>query len=1195
MSPSYDVFLSHSTADKPAVEELARKLRVAGVEPFLDKWHLVPGRLWQPELEAGLRDSRSCAIFIGAEGFGPWETQEALVALDRGARDPEFAVIPVLLPGFSRPHRIPAFLAQRTWVEFRDLVDEDAFHRLVSGIRGIPPDAGSGGGVAIRSYRSMAQPPETFIHRQEYDEVLAALCPGTEAVQSMSVGITTALRGAGGFGKTALAQAICQDPQVRQTYPAGILWTTMGEDIDANGRLARVRDLIRWWTQEEAPAFETVTAAGARLRELLTGSRVLVIIDDVWSSADVTPFQGLGKDSAVLITTRDSQTLPADTARVNVDAMEPSEAVSLLGLGLPDGFFKELQSLAARLGEWALLLKLVNRQLQELVKEDGLPVPKALREAEEVLEAEGFAAFNRDDKDSRHAAASQAILVSVRRLPENERALYFQLAVFPEDAHIPLSVLERFWCISHFQTRKLCRRLHDLSLLSELDGEKGTIRLHDVVRRVLIEQIGKDLPSLHGRLLDAFRPASGAWSDSPAEESYLWRNLAYHFLGAERREELRKLLFDFSFLKAKLGSTDINALIGDYEAFVEEDRELRLIRDSLRLSAHVLARDRQQLASQLHGRLLDFQRRELQPLLDAALPELWLRPRQANLTPPGGPLIRTLEGHWDEINVVAVVDSRRVVSGSQDGTVRVWDLETGETLRTLKVHEYWFVVVAVVDSRRAVSSSDYGALRLWDLETGETLRTLRGHSDEISAVAVVDGHRAVSGSQDRTLRVWNLETGETLLRLEGHSKNISALAVVDGRRVISGSSDRTLRVWDLETGETLRTLKGHSGEVSAVAVVDSRRAISASLDRTLRVWDLKTGKTLRILKGHSAGVTTLVVVNGRQAISGSIDRTLRVWDLETGEILHTLEWHPDGITALAMVDDRRVISGSSDGMLRVWSLEAGEIRHTPERSNGVLAVAIVDGRRAVSGSRDGQLRIWDLETGKILRTFGGLQAEVLAVAAVDGHRVISGSNDGKLRVWDLETGDNLRTISQSLPHARAMAVVDTRRVISVSFFDTRLTVWNLVTGQALSAHKEFAYEVYAVAVVDGHRAVSGFGSRLLLWDFETGETLRTFEWHLTWIRAVAVVNRRQVISGSDDCMLRVWDLETGETLQILEGHSGKVSTVASSGQPLGSLWLGGQNVTGMGSRNRADGGGDYSGGTCRRCSHSPEWSDRGGW
>ena len=203
MAPLYDVFLSHSTADKPAVEKLAQKLVAAGITPFLDKWHLIPGRLWQSGLEAGLRDSGACVIFVGAEGFGPWHRQEMLVALDRGARDPDYPIIPVLLPGFRKPAEIPAFLAQRGWVEFADLKDEDAFHGLVCGIQGKPPGPGFGISAVSPAYRCMAQPAEGFIHRSEYEKVLEALCPKDRTARSSpSVGITTALRGAGGFGKT---------------------------------------------------------------------------------------------------------------------------------------------------------------------------------------------------------------------------------------------------------------------------------------------------------------------------------------------------------------------------------------------------------------------------------------------------------------------------------------------------------------------------------------------------------------------------------------------------------------------------------------------------------------------------------------------------------------------------------------------------------------------------------------------------------------------------------------------------------------------------------------------------------------------------------------------------------------------------------------------------------------------------------
>jgi formylglycine-generating enzyme required for sulfatase activity len=145
MSPRYDVFLSHSGADKPAVEELARKLSAAGTAPFLDKWHLVPGEPWQEALEKALDESRTCAVFLGPGGMGSWQNEEMRSALATRADDDDFRVIPVLLPGSFEPRmeELPRFLRRFTWVDFRaGLQDEDAFHGLLSGIRGTAPRSG---------------------------------------------------------------------------------------------------------------------------------------------------------------------------------------------------------------------------------------------------------------------------------------------------------------------------------------------------------------------------------------------------------------------------------------------------------------------------------------------------------------------------------------------------------------------------------------------------------------------------------------------------------------------------------------------------------------------------------------------------------------------------------------------------------------------------------------------------------------------------------------------------------------------------------------------------------------------------------------------------------------------------------------------------------------------------------------------
>ena len=162
-------------------------------------------------------------------------------------------------------------------------------------------------------------------------------------------------------------------------------------------------------------------------------------------------------------------------------------------------------------------------------------------------------------------------------------------------------------------------------------------------------------------------------------------------------------------------------LLADFD-LAPGDEAITLVRDALRLSAHHLARDPTLLRGQLHGRLLGVESAEVQGLLrDTGGRSPWLRCLTPSLTAPGGELIRTLEGHADWVTAVAM---------SGDGT-------------------------------RAVSGSDDKTLKVWDLATGELLRTLEGHTDAVTAVAVSgDGTRAVSGSDDKTLKVWDLATGQ---------------------------------------------------------------------------------------------------------------------------------------------------------------------------------------------------------------------------------------------------------------------------------------------------------------------------------------------------------------------------------------------------------------------------------------------------
>jgi len=134
----FDVFLSHNSADKPTVIELATKLKERKLMVWLDVWELVPGRPWQQALEEVIATAGSAAVLVGKDGIGPWEEPEMRACLDECVHR-RMPVIPVLLPGASATPQLPLFLRQLTWVDLRGGLDQARVDRLEWGITGIKP------------------------------------------------------------------------------------------------------------------------------------------------------------------------------------------------------------------------------------------------------------------------------------------------------------------------------------------------------------------------------------------------------------------------------------------------------------------------------------------------------------------------------------------------------------------------------------------------------------------------------------------------------------------------------------------------------------------------------------------------------------------------------------------------------------------------------------------------------------------------------------------------------------------------------------------------------------------------------------------------------------------------------------------------------------------------------------------------
>jgi WD40 repeat protein len=488
-------------------------------------------------------------------------------------------------------------------------------------------------------------------------------------------------------------------------------------------------------------------------------------------------------------------------------------------------------------------------------------------------------------------------------------------------------------------------------------------------------------------------------------------------------------------------------------------------------------------------------------------------------------------------------DGTLLVTGHDDGNVRLWDTATNQCLYTYTGHQapVWAIAIAP-DGQWFVSGGDDNTLKHWDISRGECLHTYTGHQNLVRSVAISpDGRWFVSGSDDNTLKRWNVFTGECLHTYTGHQGWVTAVAISpDGGWFISGSHDQMLKCWDVLKGECLHTYTGHQASVWAAAISpDGGWFVSGSHDNTLKRWDMLTGKCLHTYTGHQDWITTAAISpDGRWFVSGSDDNTLKRWDVLTGECLHTYTGHQDWITTVAISSDGRwFVSGSDDNTLKHWDMLTGECFYTYiGHQASVWAVAIApDGRWLISGSRDKMLKRWDMLTGECLQTYIGHQASVWAVAiAPDGRWFVSGSDDNTLKRWDVLTGECLHTYIGHQASVWSIEIASNGQWLVSGSRDNTFKRWDTFTSECLHTYAGHQDWITAVAVDPDTRWLVGSDDKTLKrWDMFAGTCLQTYAGHQFVVRDVAISpDGRYIVScGGDE--IKIWDVETGECIRTI--------------------------------------------------------------
>lgn len=492
-------------------------------------------------------------------------------------------------------------------------------------------------------------------------------------------------------------------------------------------------------------------------------------------------------------------------------------------------------------------------------------------------------------------------------------------------------------------------------------------------------------------------------------------------------------------------------------------------------------------------------------------------------------LVQQFGGHTDRVNAVAFSpDSSHLFTGSQDGTVRMWETTSGRLVRTFarsNRREYVTSLAISPDGNRLL-------------------------------VSVHPGSR--TGQEDDVAILWEIVEGKILYLFDGHTSGIQDVAYSpDGSHIATASADNTLQLWDAITGSSLRSFRGHTGAVNAVVFTpDGGSLISGSLDGQARIWNVQTG-AFQTLDDHINSVQDVAIsADGTRLLTASLDQSARLWDVTSGTLIQVLENPGVRLEAAAFAPDRlHVLIGDDQGQVRTWDVSDLTTRRW-EHGGEVNAVAIApDGTQIVTGGADNAAHLWDQTGMTHIRSFTGHTQPVLAaVFAPDGTRLLTGSQDQTARLWEVSTGALLQTFAGHTGRINSIAFSPDSSQVLTGGGDNTARLWDATTGAVLRTFEGHTYQVNGVAFSpDGAQiATASDDGTVRIWETATGAVVRTDEGHGNLVQTVAFApDGEYLFSLGGDKAVRRWHKESGATQRYLLGSSdGKSMAVSTDGTRL---------------------------------------------
>ena len=500
-------------------------------------------------------------------------------------------------------------------------------------------------------------------------------------------------------------------------------------------------------------------------------------------------------------------------------------------------------------------------------------------------------------------------------------------------------------------------------------------------------------------------------------------------------------------------------------------------------------------------------------------------------------------------------DKQFLVSGSDDGTIRVWDIAKQQLHQAFKAHSDEIrEVVCDNDSNKIASASADKTAQIWDIDTGKRLLLLQHAKQVMSLDFHPDNQKIVTASLDGYVYQWNNQ-GVLLNKWLAHDVGVIRVHYhPNGQQLFTTSVDKTAKVWNIEEEKTLLSLEHHQDWLLQMRLSpDQQQFATASWDGSVRLWDADTGKVLHNLVDEKSGFNDVVYSpDGRYLVAANNDKSIFIWLLHHNNFLIVLPSHDSTVWSVAFNQDSSQLSSSSaDGSIRVWDIEAITNSVLGTHKHEIHALAYDKNKKQLAtGSLDGLLRLWDSGTGALKKQWKAPYDIRTLVFSPDGKQLaVSFYNHKQAYFLDSQTLVKQQVLIGHQEAIMALRYRDDGQEIMTASKDHTIRLWDSHTLQQKEVFKGHQDQVWTVVYHPNKQSIIS-GSRdhsIKIWDIKTAKVQHTFKQHKDAVTSLDIhPNGKQMISSSYDNEIKVWDINNYHLLHTLEGHNHYVHTAIYS-------------------------------------------------